>query len=322
MSYINEKEQMKNEANKHRRLVWTSIKITFITLAACLVLFFIALIISLIVGDNKKDTEAPTIIVPNNGIVVGYVGETPIYKQMVKVVDNIDESPKLYVNNKEVNMDRAGEYKVYFVAEDASGNRSKTYVVTYVVKSLEYSETKLMESIADEAQNAGITKNMTKRARVEKIYKRVQQLIKWEDGESGIGESNIPGIDRSKWQTDWVEEAVRSLESGVGDCYSYYSLSKAFFVYFNIEHEGIMRSEKAKLGDDGEEGTHFWLAVKIEEGWYYYDATPLAGEFSDGTRYSCLMTQAKLDSYVTSHGGTKFYLMDKKLTKISKTELD
>ncbi len=330
MSYINEKEKMKKEAEAHKRTVFTAITITFVVFALLVFLLCASLVVNLISNVVKngwdaldlnsigqaKDEEAPSIIGPSNGVYIGYVGETPMYKQMVQVVDNIDENPTLTVNNSEVNKDVIGDYKVYYKAVDAEGNVSK-YTLIYRVMSQEFSKTTLMAMIADEAESYGITELPTKTQKVRKIYEYVQSKIVWESGASGIGESNIPNIDRANWETDWVEEAVRTLESGCGDCYSYYSLSKAFFEYFDIENEGIQRSPLSE-----EVGTHFWNVVKVEEGWYYYDGTRLAGKFSDGTRNACLITQAKLDSYVTSKGGTEFYLMSKKVTKVSKTPLN
>ena len=225
MSYKNEKERMNNEAKRHQKNVWLSIKITFTAFAIILFMAIAILMVSVLVngissflsGDFKlfnfgKDKEAPTIIGPTNGVYVGYVGESPVYKKMVKVEDNVDEAPVLTVDNSAVNKDVVGEYKVHYVAEDAAGNRS-TYTLTYVVKSQEYSKATLMEMIAQEADNYGITADMTKTEQVRKIYKYVQSHVAWEDGASGIGESNIPNIDRANWETDWVEEAVRTLES-------------------------------------------------------------------------------------------------------------
>ena len=91
-----------------------------------------------------------------------------------------------------------------------------------------------------------------------------------------------------------------------GDCYSFYAVSKAFFEYFEIENAGIQRS-----ADSSESGTHYWNIVKVEEGWYYFDATRLGGTFSDGGRNACLVTEAKLLGYKTSKGGTEFYKLNK-----------
>ena len=303
MSYNNDKERMNREAEAHQRLVWKVIKVTFMAFAVALLLFCAMWCVCSIFGIGQtKDTEPPIISGRDGNRYIGYVGDTPMYKQMVKVVDDTDSMPTLEINNSNVNINKEGEYKVYYRATDASGNVSEIYVLTYVIKSKEFSEETLMAQIAELADELNITKDMTKEQQVRAIYKYVnsKNAIEFTD------ESNIPDIDRNDWQIDWVEEAILTIDSGEGDCYSYYSLSKAFFEYFDIENVGIKRSPASE-----EPGTHFWCAVKVEGGWYYYDATSLAGQFEDGTRNACLITQKKLNSYVTSKGGEEFYKMDK-----------
>ena len=303
MSYNNDKEKMNQEIEDRKRLVWTIIKITFIAFAVVLVIFAVVLTVTLITGAGKSgDDMPPEISGRDGGRVVGYVGESPKFKQMVKVVDDSDPAPQLQIDNSKVNINEEGEYKVYYRAIDESGNVSEIYTLVYVVKSKEYSEDTLMSLIAEKAEDLGITDSMSDTEKVRAIYKYVNSssTIEFTD------ESNIPNIKRTNWQIDWIEEAIRALDSEEGDCYSYYSLSKAFFEYFGIENIGVKRADSSE-----EPGTHFWSVVKVEEGWYYYDATRLAGEFSDGTTNACLITQAKLDSYRTSKGGKEFYKMGK-----------
>ena len=304
MSYINDKEKMNKEAQEHRSRVWSVIRITFIAFAAFLLVFCITLTVSLIFGkDSSKDKEAP--VISGSKRVIGYVGESPTFKKMVSVTDNTDPAPHLEVNAKAVDINKEGEYKVYYQAVDEAGNKSGVYTVIYVVKSKEYHIDTLMEIIAKKADSLGITEDMTDTEKVRKIYSYVnkQETVYFTD------ESNVPNINRNNWETDWIEEAILTLESGDGDCYSYYSLSKAFFEYFDIENVGIRRSENYQGAED--DGTHFWSVVKVEEGWYYYDATRLAGSFSDGTKNACLITEAKLKSYKGSHGEDYFYNMVK-----------
>lgn len=305
MSYINDKEKMNKEASIYRKRVWLVIKITFCVIAVLLLAFCVTLVISLMRGDKANaDTEPPTIIAPSGNTVVGYVGESPIYKKMIRVYDNVDPSPAVTVDNSGVNINQEGSYKVYYVVTDEAGNISR-YTLTYVIKKAEYSQAQLMELIAQKASELGITKDMSKTEQVKKIYAYVNS----KDTIYFTDESNIPDIDRDSWESDWTEEAVRTLESEEGDCYSYYSLSKAFFEYFGIENVGIRRSENYEGAED--DGTHFWSVVKVENGWYYYDATRLAGTFNDGSRNACLITESKLKSYRGSHGEDYFYNMIK-----------
>ncbi len=316
MSYIKDKENMQKEAAKHKKNMFMIIKITFATIAVLLLLFCVALVVSLITGGGKKkDVTPPTVTGRDGGKTVGYVGDKPLYREMVNISDDSDGELTVEINESGVNINKVGEYKVHYRVTDEAGN-STIYTHIYVVKNGDYRWEKLEPLIAEKAAELGITKDMSKKEQVRAIYRYVNSA----DTVYFTNESNIPDIDRNNWRTDWVEEAIRTLEEESGDCYSYYSLSKAFFKYFDIDEKGIKRSPASE-----EEGTHFWSVVKVEEGWYYYDATRLAGSFDDGSRNACLITQAKLDSYETSKGGTEFYLMEKSYIsgiKISTKTLD
>ena len=268
-------------------------------LALIIALFSIA---AMLAACEEKDTTAPTIEPRAGTTVMGYVGESPTYKKYVVVNDDKDEEPQIAINSSKVDINKPGSYTVLYQAKDASGNKSDVFKLTYVVKSKEYSEDKLMSMISEKVIEIGITDGMSKQRKVEKIFNYVHNLFRYAD------DSNIPNIDRSKWKTDWVEEAIRTINDETGDCYSYYSLSKSFFEYYDIENIGIMRSPNSTL-----EGTHYWSIVNIGENgadrWYYYDATRLAGSFGDGSNSACLITQETLKTHKTSKGATDFYLM-------------
>ena len=320
MSYKNDKEQMNNEMSLHKKRVMLAIKITFLVLAVALVSFAISFAIGLGKGDlfaSQRDTEPPTISAREGTTVIGYLGESPTFKKYVLVSDDKDEEPKLAIDSKSVNTEKEGSYTVYYQAKDSAGNKSAVFSLTYVVKNNEYSRDALMKKIAKLAGDLGISKDMSTVEKVRKIYKFVNQEIGWS---GGIGESNIPGIDRDNWKVDWIEEAIRTLElweedDCEGDCYSYYSLSKAFFEYFEIKHIGIRRDKSLDNQEDSNgdrKGTHFWQIVDIGGGkWYFYDATQLAQGFNDGTKNACLITQEKLSSHRTSSGGDYFYKISK-----------
>ena len=50
--------------------------------------------------------------------------------------------------------------------------------------------------------------------------------------------------------------------------------------------------------------------MKVGTAWYYYDATRLVGKFGISGNQA-MMTEAMLQSYVTSDGGKEFYKFDK-----------
>ena len=307
MSYKNDKQQMNEEMGLHKKRIMQVIKITFIVFAVALVALAITFVVSLLKGGlfaSDKDETPPSISAREGTTVIGYLGESPTYKKYVVVTDDKDEEPELAINSSRVDINTEGSYQVLYQARDKAGNKSKPLTITYVVKSKQYSEAKLMELIADKAKQLGISSSMSKQKQVEAIFDYVHNLFRYSD------DSNIPNIDRSKWKSDWVEEAIRTITDEAGDCYSYYSLSKAFFEYFDIENIGIMRDPNSSL-----EGTHYWSIVNIGENgndkWYYYDATRLAGSFGDGSNSACLITQETLNTHKTSKGATDFYLMTK-----------
>jgi hypothetical protein len=330
MSYRSDKEKMQKEAQAHRRSVLFIIKVTFVAFAAFLLIFCITLVLSSVFEwdvDNGADTKAPSItqnmnvegFEAYNGGVVGYVGVTPTFKKFISVSDDTDEVPIVSVEHN-VDINTVGTYTVRYTVEDASGNVAHK-TLTYEVKKDEYSLSTLMALIGEKAAELKITHEMSKVQQVRAIYDYVHTNITFTD------ESNIPNIDRSKWQSDWLEEAVRGLETMEGDCYTYYSLSKAFFEYFGIESYGIKRAENYEGAED--DGTHFWSAVNVGDGsdrWYYYDATRLNGYFNGNKsdKNACLITEAKLKSHKTSSGETYFYKMTKAydFPTISTEELD
>jgi hypothetical protein len=304
--------------------VLLAIKITFVVFAVALLIFAVTFVVGLVKGDifaSDKDETPPSISARMGTTVIGYVGESPTYKKYVTVSDDKDTEPELAINSSRVDINTEGSYPILYQARDKAGNKSKTLTITYVVKNKQYSEDKLMSMIADKVKEVGITDSMSKQKKVEKIFDYVHNLFRYSD------DSNIPNIDRSKWKSDWVEEAIRTITDEAGDCYSYYSLSKAFFEYFGIESYGIKRAENYEGAED--DGTHFWSAVNVGEGsdrWYYYDATRLNGYFNGNKsdKNACLITEAKLKSHKTSSGETYFYKMTKAydFPTISTEELD
>ena len=313
MSYLNDKEQMNEEMEARKNKVKFIIKITFIAFAVALAAFAVSFMISLFsdgLFPSAKDTTPPVIQPREGTIVEGFLGEAPTFKKYVVVSDDQDDAPELKIVSDGVDIHNEGSYEVKYLARDKSGNTSKVLTITYVVKNRQYSKDKLMPMIEQLANDLGITKSMSTVEKVKAIYNFVNQQIKWS---GGIGESNIPNINRNNWKTDWTEEAIRTIElynaeSCKGDCYSYYSVSKAFFEYFGIKSVGIRRD----MSLDEDKGTHFWQIVDIGDGtWYFYDGTRLAGSFNDGSRNACLITAEKLESYRTSSGEDYFYKISK-----------
>lgn len=309
MSYQSKMEEYRNEHKRRRNRMLLILKITVIALAASILLTGVVFGVMLATGgfssrgeteeEGENDTGA-SIRGPEGDYVVIYIGDTGVsYKSFVKTTGGAT----LQVDASDVNLKAAGTYTVHYTLGDL------TYDLTVYVRQRTFSESdrkKLYEDIAAKASSLGITDSMSTVEKINKVWTYVsdKQTIDFTD-RSNIASSHGTAYSRNTWRTDWEEEAALVLKSKEGDCYSFYSLSKAFFEYLKIENMGIQRSESST-----EPGTHFWNLVKLDNGaWYYYDATRLKGSFGQGNRV--LMTEAKLRSYVTSEGGTEFYKFDK-----------
>ncbi|MBQ9085755.1 MAG: hypothetical protein IJY47_01055 [Clostridia bacterium] len=334
MSYRADMERFQRDYKKKKKIAGLVLKLTVVILAVAILVAGVAVGVMLATGESfaeeetsaARDRKAPVIVGPEGDKAVAYLGDTFAYKSFVTVTDN-SGNYTLSVDDSAVNKTAEGSYPVHYTASDAAGNKTE-YKLTLIIKRSEYSEAQLMKLVEAKAATLGITKNMTKIQQVRAIYAYVNDPTAGKNDANIYfsDESNTPSqqLSRENWEIDWVEEACRTLSMSrmEGDCYTYYAVSRAFFEYFGIESVGIQRAK-----DSTEAGTHFWCVVNVgtenAPSWYYYDATRLAGRFSDGTRNGCLMTEAKLKSYVTTAGGTEFYKMNKTddFPTVSSTEI-
>jgi len=327
LSYRDELNAWRKEAATHRKLVFLIIKITVVVLTVAFLVSTVALIVDLAGGAGMggssgtagmggssgtagmggsdgddsggasgSDRKAPTITVKNGDVIYLFAGENALWKTYVTVNDSSGTGKIMSVDSSNVKLDVPGVYSVTYTVSDSAGN-SKDYTVKVVVTKKEYSYDGLMDKIKliVASDSFGADANSTTKQKVKAIYSYVNSKT----NVAFVNTSNTPNIDRKNWETDWVEEAHRTLAKNQGDCYSYYSLSKAFFEYFKIENVGIQR-DNTNIPSD--QGTHFWCVVNIgtaeEKLWYYYDATRLAGKFSsDNSSNGCLMTLNKIKSY-------------------------
>ena len=319
LSYRDDLRAFREERARHRRLVSFVIKITVSVLAAAFLLTTVLFCID-IAGDGSspdnngdnvggRDRTPPVIRLREGDAIYMYVGENALLKGAVTVTD--ESGYTLDVLQDGLNKDKPGTYTITYVAKDTAGNTS-TLDVKVIVTKQEYAYSALMSLVERKAAELGITSGMSKQEQVFAVYKYVNSPDKSAAAANivFVDESNIPSVDRNNWETDWVEEAARTLQSGEGDCYSYYSVSKAFFEYLGIENRGIRRNDSQSEMS----GTHFWSMVNIgtteNPRWYYYDGTRLAGKFPDETNNGCLRTYEELMGYVPNNGQSGFYVFD------------
>ena len=296
----------------NKKIMWKVITVTMVTLAASILVTAVGGVVTMF-----KDSEPPVIEPVNGSVVTISRGDTFSYRNQVEVTDNSGKECDLEWDSA-VNQNKAGTYKVKYTATDPAGNVG-TFVLTVKVKEVNVENDKLMtlvESISktylkytrDEAKANGYSN--------EKIVRDIFNFVA-DPTENNKNNANIVFVDsksnspnqkeqnghdkREGWKTDWEEEAYLTLNGIMsGDCYTFYSVSKAFFEYFGIPNVGIQRTTASPMTQkDG--GTHYWNIVKVEDGWYYYDSTRYKGHF-ELCNDPCLVTEAQLLSYVTFSG--------------------
>lgn len=311
MSYKNEIEANRVGMQRRKKQVFTAIQATALLLALLLITMTVMVIVDALSdgGDNSSDKDSSaSLIQPVDGkTVMVYVGANVSYKGYVTYPEG--KGYTLEIDNSKVDLSTPGRYTVVYTLKK-NDKVADTFKLTLIVAERDVELEELMTKIEAKANTLGITKEMSKEEIVKKVYAFVNTGIPYTSTSA-----SHTGNDRSKWETNWVKEALMTLETMDGDCYSNYSLSKAFFEYFGIENVGILRDEN----DGGLDGTHFWSVVNIgtkeKPKWYYYDSTKLAGVFSDGTKNACLITLDKLWSYHSSkiaegEASSTFYAFD------------
>ena len=196
------------------------------------------------------DEEAPVFSKAKDFIV--YLGETVSYKSKVTVTDNCMEGLTINVDASAVDLKKEGMYPVTYTATDMAGNAtSKKLTVT--VKEYRADEDALYEKV-NAILDKILTDDMTEREKCQKIYNYIRGKV-----------SYVSYSDKS----DWVNGAMEGLNKGKGDCFVYFSLSKAMLTCAGIPNLDI---ERIRVGDS----MHFWNLVDLGDGhgWYHFDTTP------------------------------------------------
>jgi hypothetical protein len=224
-----------------------------------------------------QDTEPPAIYgVKDNTIYIN----TPVsFKKDVYVYDNRDGEIDFKVDSSQVNQNKPGTYKVIYIATDSSGNTS-TKEAMYTVKEPTVTMEEL-ERLADEILAKITTPDMTLREKAWEIYQYINKHITYTNYSD---------------KTDWMKEAYNGIVNGVGDCFTYFSMSELF-----LNRIGIKTMRVERLTKPGE-NRHFWHLVNYGEGWYHFDACihrpPLV---------SFMLTDAELDAYSARVGKDNYY---------------
>ena len=312
----------------NKKTMWKIITVTMVVLAVSILVTAVGGVVMLF-GDKKP----PVIEAVNGDVVTINAGDNFSFRNQVNVTDNSGKECTLEWTTN-LKQDRAGTYKVKYTATDPAGN-IQTFTLTVKVKEVSVQDDELMALVETFAKN--VLKYTREEARAngyskEKIVRDIHKFVSGPYG-SSKNDANIYFSDVSNtpaqqqqakenpkarigWKTDWREEALRTLKMSrmEGDCYTYYSVSKAFFEYFVIDNVGIQRGVSSSL-----KGTHYWQIVNIgtdtDPKWYYYDSTRFAGTFTDGSPNACLVIEDTLLKYKASEANnyaTDYYVIDKK----------
>ena len=226
----------------------------------------------------RKDTEPPVISGAYDRQVA--MGETISYKKNIEVTDNRDTDLTFEVDNSKVNLKQEGTWPVIYSAQDAAGNRASRKI-TVTVKQAAVSQEQVNE-LCDSIL-AKITKEtMPKKEKAHAIYE-------WSRGNiSYTGDSD---------KSDWLAEACRGMTRKQGDCFTYFSVSKAMLTRVGIENMDITRV--------GGKTRHYWSLISCGDGWYHFDSCP-----NKDHKETFMMTDQEVEKF-TRLRGNHYYTYDK-----------
>ena len=226
------------------------------------------------------DNVAPTIQGVHN--ISLYLGSAASYRSGVIVTDDKDPSPKLEVDSSQVDLSNVGTYPLVYTARDMTGNETRKEVTVTVAKKPEtYVDPETVNAKADELLKKIVTEDMAAEAKVKAIYSYVRSHYTYS------GHSD---------KTDWVQGAYVMMESGQGDCFNYYAVTKLL-----LDRCGIPNIDVRKVRNYPEDSDHYWSLVSVDGGatYYHLDTTPRVGDGDD----FCLVTDAFLDAYSDANKG-------------------
>lgn len=226
-----------------------------------------------------------------------YIGDIIDYTRDVKVDDNRDVNPTLTVDSEKVNLNKQGDYKVTYTAQDASGNKSNKTVTFHILanKPARYVPIDKVYEVADQILAKIITEDMTAEQKARQIYRYIRENV-----------SYVNSTDKS----DWVQAAYRGLTRKNGDCFIYYATSQMLLTRANIPN--VMIEKKPGITKNR---VHFWNIVLVESGWYHYDTCPRT---SGG--FFCLLTDAQLKDYIKEHGTGTSHVWDETIDYPERSE--
>ncbi len=224
----------------------------------------------------EDDVEPPVLY----GVVdrIAYVGEPIAYLAEVYAEDAVDGKTEVTVESG-VQADKAGTYEVTFITEDFSGNRASA-TCKYKLVSATVTEAEIHE-LAQEVLSRIITDDMVTAEKLKAVFDYTRGHVHY------VGDSN---------KSDWRKEAARGFRTGRGDCFTFYSVTRALLDELGIEYMSVQRQ--------GGRTRHYWTIVNIGTGWYHFDTT-----VAPHHKHKCFMwtnAQCKVKPYFWRYNESKY----------------
>ncbi|MEY8333205.1 transglutaminase domain-containing protein [Lachnospiraceae bacterium 47-T17] len=225
-----------------------------------------------------EDTTAPKITgfvgknsyngsIPYQTVFKGKEDSYDFFKY-VKAVDDRDAKVDFRVDTSKVDFSKKGTYTITYTAVDSAGNKAKAKAKIAVRTNDSY------DKLADEVLRAIIRADWSDQRKVTAIYNYAHGHISY------TGTS-----DKSSWE----REAVRGIQNGRGDCFTYYSVVRLLLTRCGIPNLQVNRVRG--------HGRHWWNMAYVGTGFYHVDACPRR---SGGKL--CLLTDAQLKAYSANRG--------------------
>lgn len=228
---------------------------------------------------KAAEDKEPPVIVGVKEITVP-AGSSVSYKRGVDVTDNWDKEVVFTVDNSQVDLYKAGDYPITYIAVDRAGNTAEVTTTLHVEEPTVNTATEeLVNSMADDLLEEITTDSMSQYEVAKAIFDWVHENIGYAD--------NSP-------KEDWVKGAYRGLKEHQGDCFVYAMTSKCLLTRAGIKNMDI---EKIPART-----THYWNLIDLGDGWYHFDNT----RRKDGHSFF-YCSDAEIMEYSRKHDGSHNY---------------
>ncbi|MHB1453341.1 MAG: transglutaminase domain-containing protein [Saccharofermentanales bacterium] len=230
-----------------------------------------------------EDTEPPVISGVKNLSL--FLGNKILYKRGISVTDNKDEDVAFTIDNSDVNLMAVGKYEVIYSAADRSGNTVSVKATVWVNEpsDLVVSQEEV-DVCSDAVLNQIIEEGMTDRAKMWAIFRWISKNVQYTGTAS---------------KSDWLKGAFLGFRYGTGDCFTYYSVSRALLTRAGFEVLPVQRVPAPTR--------HYWVLIQYEDQWYHFDPSPRSAGYS----FQCfLRSKPEVDAYTALIWDVKQHYFD------------